>query len=102
MRIKKQFAEDCFFLLCVFLCVLCDSVVSSSLLADEPANLLFEQLRTNGVAMTEGTKATLPPPLMADGLDASGQQTVLEKVVGKRSTVRAFTAKLGTAPHVYS
>jgi hypothetical protein len=39
---------------------------------------------------------------MADGLDAAGQRAVLEKVVGKRFTVRDFTAKVGTAPHVYS
>jgi hypothetical protein len=71
------------FVLCVFLCVLCDSVVSSSLLAEE-------------------MKEPLPPPLMADGLDAAGQREVLEKVVGKRFTVRDFTAKFGTAPHVYT
>jgi hypothetical protein len=46
--------------------------------------------------------APLPEPLMADGLDAAGQRAVLEKVVGKRFPVRDFTAKLGTAPHVYS
>jgi hypothetical protein len=45
---------------------------------------------------------SLPEPLMADGLDAAGQRAVLEKVVGKRFTVRDFTAKVGTAPHVYS
>jgi hypothetical protein len=71
------------------------------LLADEPANLLFEQLRRDGVAVSAETKAALPAPLMADGLNADGQKTVLEKVVGKRFTVRAFTGKVGTAPHVY-
>jgi hypothetical protein len=57
-------------------------VVSSSLLADE--------------------LPSLPGPLMADGLEAAGQRAVLEKAVGKRFTVRDFTAKVGTAPHVYS
>jgi hypothetical protein len=92
----------CFFPLCFLLCVLCDSVVRSSLLADEPANPLFEQLRRDGVAVTAETKAALPAPLMADGLNAADQHAVLEKVVGKRFTVRAFTGKVGTAPHVYS
>ncbi len=39
---------------------------------------------------------------MADGLDAAGQRAVLEKVVGNRFSVRDFTAKIGTAPHVYT
>ena len=86
---------------CFLLCALCDSVVSSSLLAEEPANPLFEQLRRDGVAVSAETKVPLPAPLMADGLDAAGQQATLEKVVGKRFTVRAFTGKVGTAPHVY-
>lgn len=41
-------------------------------------------------------------PLMADGLDAAGQLAVLEKVAGKRYTVRDITAKSGTAPHIYA
>lgn len=39
---------------------------------------------------------------MADGLDAAGQRAVLEKVAGKRYSVRELTAKVGTAPHVYA
>jgi hypothetical protein len=69
--------------------------------ADEPANPLFKQLRTNGITVGAETKAPLPAPLMADGLDAAGQRKVLEKVVD-RFTVRDFTAKVGTAPHVYA
>jgi hypothetical protein len=84
------------------LCGLCASVVHLSLFADEPANPLFEQLRGDGVAVNGETKAPLPPPLMADGLDAAGQRAVLEKVVGKRFTVRDFVTKSGTAPHVYA
>lgn len=87
------------FLLCV-LCVLCHSVVSLSLLADEPGNPLFKQLRNDGVGTSAETKAPLPAPLMADGLDAAGQRAVLEKVVGKRFTVGEFAGKIGTAPHV--
>jgi hypothetical protein len=66
-----------------FLCVLCDSVVSSS-------------------SFTDQSKTPLPPPVMADGLDKSGQRAVLERVVGNRFSVRDFTAKVGTAPHVYT
>src|SRR5487761_785930 len=79
-------------------------VVASSfvLAAEEPANPLFEQLRKDGVGFSAEMKAPLPAPLMADGLDADGQRTGLQKLVGKRFTVGAFTAKVGTAPHVYA
>lgn len=73
-----------------------------SLSSAEPANPLFEQLRSEGVAVTAETKTPLPAPQMADGLDAAGQRAVLEKVVGKRFTVRDFTAKVGTAPQVHA
>ncbi len=70
--------------------------------ADEPANPLFEQLRTRGVVVSETVKAPLPAPLMADRLDTAGQQDILKKIVGNRFTVREFAAKVGTAPHVYN
>jgi hypothetical protein len=69
--------------------------------AGEPANSLFEQLRSEGVRVDAQTKAPLSAPLMADGLDAAGQQEVLKKVVGNRFTVKDFTGKVGTAPHIY-
>src|SRR5689334_16690821 len=76
----------------------------ASLLAgakDEAANPLFEQLRSKGVAVTAETTVPLPPPVMADGLDAAEQQKILQKVVGERFPVRDFVGKVGTAPHVY-
>jgi hypothetical protein len=69
--------------------------------ADEPSNPLFEKLRTEGVSVTAETKTPLPVPLMADSLDAAGQRKVLQKIVGNRFTVKDFTGKVGTAPHVY-
>jgi hypothetical protein len=77
-------------------------VVSFPLRADEPGNPLFKQLRSDGVAVSAQTKTPLSAPLMADGLDAAGQRAVLEKVVGNRFSVGEFTAKVGTAPHVYA
>jgi hypothetical protein len=77
-------------------------VASFVLAADEPANPLFEQLRKNGVDFSAEMKAPLPAPVMADGLNADGQRTVLLKLVGKRFSVGEFTAKAGTAPHVYA
>src|SRR5690348_4507990 len=92
-------AKKSVLVLVLSICVhLCSSVVHSA----EPANSLFEQLRTDGLSVTAETKVPLLAPLMADGLDAAGQRDVLEKVVGRRFTVREFTAKVGTAPHVYA
>lgn len=68
---------------------------------DEAANPLFEQLRGKGVAITAETAVPLPPPVMADRLDATGQREVLQKVVGERFPVKDFVGKVGTAPHVY-
>jgi hypothetical protein len=69
---------------------------------EETTNPLFEQLRGGGLAVTSETKVPLLAPLMADGLDADGQQEVLKQIVGNRFTVKDFTGKVGTAPHVYS
>jgi hypothetical protein len=74
---------------------------SLTLVAAEPANPLFEQLRTKGVVIAADKKAPLPTPLMADGLDAAGQARVLKKIVGNRFSVKDFTGKVGTAPHVF-
>jgi hypothetical protein len=73
-----------------------------ALAGEETANPLFEQLRKDGVVLGEDKGVPLPVPLMADGLDATGQREVLQKVAGKRFSVRDFTAKSGTAPHVYA
>jgi hypothetical protein len=70
--------------------------------AEESGNPLFEQLRSGGLSVTGETKVPLPAPMMADGLDAASQQEVLRKVVGNRFTVKEFTGKVGTAPHVYN
>jgi len=69
--------------------------------ADEVSNPLFDKLRIEGVSVSTETKAALPAPLLADGLDAAGQGEVLQKVVGNRFTVKEFAGKVGTAPHVY-
>src|SRR6185437_4801346 len=69
--------------------------------ADSPSNPLFEKLRTEGVSVTSETKASLAAPLMVDGLDTGGQRAILQKIVGNRFTVKDFTGKVGTAPHVY-
>jgi hypothetical protein len=70
--------------------------------AEKSGNGLFEQLRSEGVVVNAETRAVLPAVVMADGLDAAGQQAVLEKVVGNRFPVKTFASKIGTAPHVYS
>jgi hypothetical protein len=89
-----KIAGVCFF---VSLCPLC---LCGELFASD--NPLFKRMRSDGIAVSAENKSPLPAPLMADGLDAAGQRAVLQKLVGRRYTVRDITAKIGTAPHVYS
>lgn len=78
--------------------ILAVSLPISSLWAEE--NPLFAQLRREGVSVDAKTKAPLPAPIMADGLDAAAQRKVLAKVVGNRFALTEFTGKSGTAPHI--
>jgi hypothetical protein len=76
-------------------------LVVSPVIAGEPRNPLFEQLRTKGLSLVADTKTTLPAPRMADGLNAAQQQEILKKIVGERFSVKDFVGKVSTAPFVY-
>jgi hypothetical protein len=65
-----------------------------------PTNPLFEKLRTEGVAIDSEQKVKLPAPVMADGLDAKGQQAVLAKLAGESYTVEDLLRKSVVAPHI--
>lgn len=88
-----------FLAVCVILCV---CAIATELRAeDSPANPLFEQLSGEGVKVNAKMKASLPAPLMADGLDAAAQGHILTKIVGKRFSVRDFAGKGRDVPHIY-
>ena len=63
-------------------------------------NPLFQDLVTQGVKMSDGTRVKLPPPILADGLTAAGQRAALIKVSDARNSVKDLVAKSYYAPVV--
>ena len=60
-------------------------------------NPIYADLLNNGVVVGSGPGIKLPPPTMADGLDAAGQRTAIEKVKGNR-TVEDMIRKSNVTP----
>ncbi len=46
-----------------------------------PANALAAELIHDGVAMSDGSRLKLPPPTLADSLDAAGQRAAIAKLL---------------------
>ena len=63
-------------------------------------NPVFKELLEQGVKMSDGTAVKLPPPILADGLDAAGQKAALDKVADARSPVAELVKKSFYAPVV--
>ena len=61
-------------------------------------NPVFKELLEQGVKMSDGTAVKLPPPILADGLDAAGQKAALSKVADARSPVAELVKKSFYAP----
>jgi hypothetical protein len=56
------------------------SLLVVAITASPPENPVFQEVTTRGVTMSDGTVVKLPPPIMADGLDAAAQRAALAKV----------------------
>jgi hypothetical protein len=61
-------------------------------------NAVFNALIAQGVKMSDGAAYKLPPPILADGLDAAAQQAAIAKAPRVRGTVKDFLAKSFYAP----
>jgi len=68
--------------------------------AAETDNPTLADLQTKGVAMSDATAFKLPPPIMADGLDAAGQRAALKKVADARTPPEELVGKSVYAPVV--
>lgn len=68
--------------------------------APETVNPALADLQTKGVAMSDATAFKLPPPVMADGLDAAGQRAALKKVADARTPPEELVRKSYYAPVV--
>jgi hypothetical protein len=56
-------------------------------------NPVFKKLLAEGVKMSDGTTYKLQPPIMADGLDAKGQQAAMAKMADPRHPVNELLRK---------
>jgi hypothetical protein len=63
-------------------------------------NPVFKELQEQGVKTSDGKNYRLPPPMMADGLDAAGQKKAIEKAADAKNTVEDLLRKSYYAPVV--
>jgi len=63
-------------------------------------NPLFRELLDRGVEMSDGTFVKLPPPILADDLDAAEQKSALAKALDSPTTLDALLQKSFYAPVV--
>ena len=68
--------------------------------APETDNSTLADLQKKGVAMSDATMFKLPPPIMADGLDAAGQRAALKKAADARTPPEELVRKSVYAPVV--
>ncbi|MBL8829087.1 MAG: hypothetical protein JNM18_19045 [Planctomycetaceae bacterium] len=68
--------------------------------AQTTANPLFAQLLSPGLALTAERRLPLPPPTMADGLDAAGQRAVIEQLIQGSYSFDDFARPSPVAPHL--
>ncbi len=76
------------------------SAVLSVSPASSSENSVFKELVERGVKTSDGTAFKLPPPILADGLDAARQKAALQKVADVRSPVEELVKKSYYAPVV--
>ena len=79
-----------------FLCVAMFALVSAADGGTE--NSVYRELTEKGVAMSDGTAVRLPPPILADGLDAAAQHAAMAKAAGRRASVEELVGKSYYAP----
>jgi hypothetical protein len=74
------------------------------LVGASPENSVLTQLIEQGVPVGDGTFVKLPPPTLADDLDAAAQQAIVERIaaphrrvadLARKSVVSPFVLKLG-------
>lgn len=66
----------------------------------EKANPIYQQLRHPGIMLASNRHIPLPAPVMADGLDAKGQQAILKKLLADDIDLEDFLQDSVTAPQL--
>ena len=83
--------------MCTLVLVFC-SLAAPGADPAEQANAVLTELVVAGITMPDGTAVKLPPPSMADGLDAKQQRAAIGKIPGIRHTVDELLRKSAVAP----
>jgi hypothetical protein len=75
-------------------------VVLAAAAADAPAgeNAVYKELVGVGVKMSDGASFKLPPPILADGLDAAAQRTAIARAPLARNTPKELLRNSYYAP----
>lgn len=63
-------------------------------------NPVFTELLEKGVKTSDGTVVKLPPPILADGLDAAGQKAAINEVADARSSFEEMVKKSYYSPAI--
>jgi len=63
-------------------------------------NPIYQELLDRGIEMTDGATCKLPPPILADGLDAAGQRAAIDKLAAPRASFDELVKKTYYAPVV--
>jgi hypothetical protein len=85
--------------------LLAQLVLVALISADAPAaeTPIFSELVEKGIKTSDGSMVKLPPPIMANGLDAAGQRAAMDKALGnndRRYLAKELVAKSFYAPVV--
>ena len=68
----------------MFLCAAMAAVAAADDAVPVRENPVFKELTEKGLKMPEGTRVKLPPPILADGLDAAAQEEAIMKFAPPR------------------
>jgi hypothetical protein len=80
--------------------VLIAAFTATLVCAEPAANPLLDELLVKGVPISDGSLVKVPPPTMADGLEAAAQQAVLAKTAEGNQPLDEFLRSSIVAPFV--
>lgn len=75
-------------------------ILTTTSFAQTATNPIFEKLSKEGIVAADGSVATVPPPVMADGLSAADQRKAIDSISEGNKNFQSLTNKGVNAPYV--
>jgi hypothetical protein len=75
-------------------------ILTTTSLAQTTTNPIFEKLSKEGIVAADGSVATVPPPVMADGLSAADQRKAIDSISEGNKNFQSLTNKGVNSPYV--